>query len=352
MRFGRICQRGLALLSLAALTLSANAGALSSRPAAALGASAATAGPDNFAGLNLFFDNLDDLFQRIGGSFVLPAAGTVNYEGYVESGGLARRFRAIRPSVIQPGAPIVVMLHPRNLSPERMANYVGASTLTSRYGAWVLLPEALYGDWNDDPGSGINSVGSQNDVAFIVRMVDAVSAAYGLDTRRVYIAGYSNGGFMAERVACERSDRIAGLATVGASLREVLGNGCALSHRLPVVQFHGTGDLIVPYNGEPTLKSAVAASGFWARHATCGGGISTTSLPNPDPFDGSSVTLLRQTGCPSNAEVRLYRINGGGHTWPGSTYALYTAGYGRTSQEIDATVELWAVLSRYALPAP
>lgn len=291
-------------------------------------------------------DGLHVLLGSLNGSYVAPTPGTTASVGYIEHEGLARRYVLIRPQVAVAGAPMLVLLHARDLSPERMANLTRAGRLAATEGAWVYLPAAVNGSWNDSPS---NSLG-RDDVGFIAKLIDAAVRANGLDARRVYAAGYSNGGFMAERLACELSSRLSGIAMVAATLRTVQIPACALSHPMPIALFAGTSDYVVPYNGIPGLASAPAAIAFWAQAAGCGTARVSTLLPDLAPGDGTRVTLTRYSACPTTADARLYTITGGGHTWPGSPDGAYTVELGRTSQDLDATYALWRVLIPFSRP--
>lgn len=278
-------------------------------------------------------------------AFILPTAGTMSYEGYIVQGGLGRRYVAIRPVISAPDAPVLMLLHPRGESPEGMANITAAGRLAAQHGAWVLLPEALRGDWHDNP----RRVDGPDDVAFLTALLDAVLPINRLDASHVYVAGYSNGGYMAERLACARADRIAGVATVGAPLRASIAADCPLTRPMPVVQFHGTGDLIVPYRGNGPRTGADEGVRYWASRAGCTpGAVAATVLPNRERRDQTRIVETRYTGCPRNVEIRLYTVERGGHTWPGSAHAAYTGVLGPTSGDVDATLELWNVLSRFS----
>ena len=297
--------------------------------------------------LNRFSDNLGIILSSAGGNYVDPTPGTVSEEGYIQVQGLARRYVLVRPAVAIAGAPVLVLLHAHGLAPERMANLTRAGRLAADYGTWVYLPEAMNGAWNDDPK---NPAGGPDDVAFISQLIDSAVTEHGLDAARVYAAGYSNGGFMAERASCELSSKIAGLASIAATLRDSVSAICKPGHDMPVAMFLGTSDPIVPYNGIPSLASAVGSVAFWAKAASCTAGQTTdTALPDRDPNDGTRVSLLSYSACPAITGVRLYTITNGGHTWPGSTYSGYTLELGRTTFDIDATLELWNFLSQYAL---
>ena len=56
--------------------------------------------------------------------------------------------------------------------------------------------------------------GGRNDVGLIVSMIDRVSVEQPIDRSRIYIVGFSRGGFMAHRMALEITDRLAGVAVV------------------------------------------------------------------------------------------------------------------------------------------
>jgi len=46
--------------------------------------------------------------------------------------------------------------------------------------------------------------------------------------------------------------------------------------------------------------------------------------------------------CPPDAAVEMYRVEGGGHAWPGSALSVSIGGVvGRTSMDIDATALMW-----------
>ena len=284
--------------------------------------------------------------QRAQGNYLLPTAGTMSGEDFVQWQGLARRYLYIRHNNAQPGAPVVIIMHPHGLTPEKMGNLVRAGRLAASFGAVVLLPEAVNGAWNEDPSASQTA----DDVGFISALIDKAVVLYGINPKRVYATGYSSGGFMAARLGCELSAKIAGVGEVAATMRGAMKQTCAPLHPMPATIIAGTSDTVVPYNGIfEALQSAPASAQMWAGLASCTGATTTTRI-NPNGLDNTTVDLLRYRPCAGTNEVRLYTVNGGGHTWPGSPYGAYTMGLGRTSQDIDATLELWNFLSPYSAP--
>jgi polyhydroxybutyrate depolymerase len=79
----------------------------------------------------------------------------------------------------------------------------------------------------------------------------------------------------------------------------------------------------------------------WAARNGC------ASEPEPIPSQGD-VRGIRYTACEDGAEVILYTIMGGGHTWPGGP-RIYV---GRTSQDIHASTAMWNFFHRHPIPSP
>ena len=163
------------------------------------------------------------------------------------------------------------------------------------------------------------------------------------------MAGISNGGMMAQRVACESADRLAGIALVAGSMPEALAAICKPSRPLPVLIIHGTEDPIVPWNGGAVagfedfgkVLSAGDTARFWSQGNLCRGGVNTIQEPDRDPRDGTRVNRGTVSGCPARAAVMLVTVEGGGHTWPGGHQYLPERFIGRTSREFDANRMIW-----------
>lgn len=294
------------------------------------------------AGITRLRGGISDTVDGLTGALE-PTPGTEAFSGSLKYQGLTRRWIGIRPIGAPAGAPVLLLLHPDTLSPERTANLTRAGQLAADYGAWVYVPDSLGSRWADDPALA----GLTDDVGFLRALVVSEVAAHGLDAGRVYAAGYSNGGFMAEWLACAHPDLLAGIAVVAATLRNSTAQICTAAQRTPFLLFAGTADLVTPYGGQVGLQSAAATSQLWAAKNGCGSTAATLAVLDADPNDGTTVAVAEYPGC-ARSLVRLYTVNGGGHTWPGSSYADYTAALGPTSFDVQATPELWQQLIGYS----
>ena len=147
-------------------------------------------------------------------------------------------------------------------------------------------------------------------------------------------------------LSCTMSDRIAAVGMVGAA-QTLPWRWCTDQQAVPMIAFHGTADPDVPYNGGVSWISARpfpstpkwAAS--WARRNRSG----------PDSVESrvaADVTRRAYTTCADGADVVLYTVEGGGHTWPGGT-PLPEWFVGRTANSIDATRVMWAFFMDHPL---
>lgn len=182
-----------------------------------------------------------------------------------------------------------------------------------------------------------------DDVAFTEAMLDKLEQELCIDTRRVYATGFSNGAFMAQRLACELSERFGALAAVAGLIdpRE-----CAPTRSISVLQFHGTSDETVPFAGsaEGRYLSAPDAFAFWAAQNACVGTPVTS-------YDRGDAYCERYTDCADDAEVGFCMIDGGGHTWPGGLdNFLVEAAAGKVSDSISANDVIWSFFERHPLP--
>jgi polyhydroxybutyrate depolymerase len=204
-----------------------------------------------------------------------------------------------------------------------------------------------------------------HDLAWFSSLLTTVESDLCIDRNRVYVDGYSDGAFMASAIACQLADRVAAVAPV-AGLQAPAR--CKPARPVPVIAFHGTADPFVSYQGGLGQKALdlPAPDGSHRTLGQSGSGTSTTgpSIPqqtttwarrngcSSQPMDtivASDVTLVRYH-CPPGAEVELYRVTGGGHAWPGSTFTRSISSVvGRTTFSISADDLMWAFFLSHPL---
>ena len=289
------------------------------------------------------------LILLIGGLFWLTASVVTlaaPVSETLKSGGDLRNYWLVSPEGIDRAkpAPLLLVLHGSAGSGEDMMTVTrrGFERLADKEKFIVVYPDALERRWNDQGGT-------VDDVAFLLAIVDKLVADGLVDKTRVFVTGISNGGMMAQRLACEQAERIAGIATVAGGLSEPLQATCKPTRPLPVLVIHGTEDPIVPWAGGAVagfedfgkVLSARETAKFWAANNRCGDGGVIAAEPDRDPKDGTRVKMEVFASCPAGAAVKLAAVEGGGHTWPGGYQYLPERFIGRTSQDVDANMLIW-----------
>jgi len=186
-----------------------------------------------------------------------------------------------------------------------------------------------------------------DDVGFTEALIDELATLYAIDLDRVYATGMSNGGFMSFLLACQLSEKIAAVASVTGSVTQDTFDDCNAQHPIPVLQIHGTDDGVVLYNGNNLSIPIADVISYWVDYNNCETTPTTTTLPDVDVSDGSTVEHSVYEDGDNGITTEHIKVIGGGHTWPGSV--INTAG---TNQDIDASMEIWLFFSRYDINGP
>lgn len=201
-------------------------------------------------------------------------------------------------------------------------------------------------NWNDCRTDGGPATTDANDTGFIATLIDTISARLPIDAERVYVAGASNGGMMAYRLALELSDRIAAIAVAVANLPVNSECADAPSEPLSVLIMNGTADPIMPWAGGQVggnrglVMSAEDTRDFWRERLGTDAVPQHTDHPDLDPNDTGTVASDRYTGGRQGSEVLFYTVTGGRHDAPSIAYP----GSGG-NHDVEAVDEFWRFLS-------
>lgn len=296
------------------------------------------------------------------------ASGLSDYR-QIGHGGLQRQYKIYLPPAYRPGGPalpMVVALHGGTGTADNMVDIAHFDDLAARENFVVLYPEATTGsdgqrNWNDGRDTTDSGV---DDVGFITALVGQMIRQYGIDPARVYVTGVSNGGFMTERLACEAAGVFAGFSPVIATMPVGMPERCRPGRPVPILLINGTADPFVPWQGGEVRKGRSRGRGgmvismdrvmqFWLTADGCHGQPRETTYPEMRPGDGITVSRFDYSQCAAGGRVMLYRVNGGGHTWPGARSAkMRFLGFllGPTAENISATDEIWRFFKGYTLP--
>jgi len=257
--------------------------------------------------------------------------------------GVQREARVVSPAVEGDSArPLVLAFHGYGGGFWDLEASAGLSDAADVHGFVVAYPQGI--------GEGPTwDLQGETDTAFVIALIDALTASQCIDPTRVFATGFSMGGGMTNVLACRLADRVAAVAPVAANHGATWGGACQPSQPVPIVAFHGTLDAVLPYEGgdSPFPDRPVTDVEEWMAAWAVADGCA------PDPIVASvsaEVDSLTWQDCA--APVVLYRVVGGGHTWPGG---VNDPSFGASTDDISATELMWSMFAdappRIAPPA-
>jgi polyhydroxybutyrate depolymerase len=225
----------------------------------------------------------------------------------------------------------------------------------------IVYPQGLpvlfrpYAEYGIVPGWNIPdlNVADQDDISFVREIVEDISdnPSYMIDQRRIHATGISSGGALSCFLAFNLSELIASVASVASPITDTLINYiCSPVRQISVLHIQGTDDPALPAVGWPEfgIFPLMGVTDYWANVNGCNDLADSTQLEDIDQNDNSTVTLFDYNGCDQETEVKLYRINGGGHTWPGGWSP--NSGLGSINKDINASSEIWSFFKRNPHP--
>lgn len=249
--------------------------------------------------------------------------------------------------------PLVVVLHGAFDNASGVEKATGFSQLADRENFIVQYPNgiSLFGflqHWNAGHCCAKAASDNVDDVGFIAASIEDLCSRLNIDRHRIYMVGFSNGGMMAYRFAAERSDLLAAVAPLAASIG---GSPSAdqpewripvPEHALSVISMHGMQDEDIPYEGgisprrggDRRYYSVPESIGFWVKHNGC-----DATMDEQTAYQGS-VTVKSWKGCSDGNEVSLYLLKGWGHVWPGKVF-LGSLEAGHPLKEFEAAEIIW-----------
>lgn len=275
-------------------------------------------------------------------------------------GGFPRSYSVYVPPAYNPEnpTPLLIALHGSPDNGSGIAYRFDLNRVARENGFIVLYPDGLDNRWNYTYGISGYPPLPQDDVDFLTTLIDDLSLDFNLDRSRIYATGFSNGGYMTERLICQASDVFAAYGIVGASAFPGVLEVCEGATPRPIIMIHGTDDVSIPFNGVPggqngailPLTSTLETVTVWASQNNCGSQINQETLPEKGDSPGTRVHILHFTECPPESPMIFYLIEGGGHNLPGVPGRIRPEIAGRVNMDIHAGEAIWQFFSQYTLP--
>lgn len=257
-------------------------------------------------------------------------------------GSLTRSYRIYVSPSYNPAVPasLVITLHGLG---DNMTNFsqLGFNYIADTANIIIICPQAVSDPyagtaWNSGAGyAGVYYPNSTvNDVGFLNVLVDSARAKYSIDPSRMYICGFSMGGFMTERMALQSNQNFAAFA----SMSGTIGSGITAfnpGRAIPIAHFHGTADQTVSFVGNQYGIDPDSLIRFWVLNNGCNPVPDSSTFPNT-VNDSITVDKFSYTGSGPDAEVLFYRMNGADHT------VIY-----EPDNDITEIMEIWKFFRRH-----
>lgn len=231
--------------------------------------------------------------------------------------------------------PLVLLLHGYSATPFIEDIIFGLTAESNARGFLYAMPSGLTDHtgapyWNATDACCDYDHSNVDDVAYLNAVIDDMEARYHVDKKRVFIAGHSNGGFMAYRMACDSAPRIAAIVSLAGAMW-LDTSKCRPTDHVAVLEAHGDADTEVLYNGggDPPYPSAEQSVADWAANDDCSPTLTQTgmTLDLVSNLPGAETSVARHDGCVSGGAAELWTIHGAPHVpmfnlpaWPEAIY--------------------------------
>jgi polyhydroxybutyrate depolymerase len=285
----------------------------------------------------------------------LPSLSAGIHAGTLRVQERERSYLLYMPRQRRAGAPLVVLLHGSRQTAEGLRRATGYAfdRLADEHGFVAVYPDGYKRRWNDCRAGGRYPARKLqvDDVGYILSLVDLLKTEAGIDPRQVFLAGYSGGGQLAFRIALQRPERVAGIASFGANLPTPENWACEIAGKpVAALLINGTRDRINPYQG-----GKVSVFGFASRGTVLSSHASAEYFANLAGLHRFEEQRLGEAGetwieqrrwyQPGSPEIMLITVHGGGHVVPGPS-AAFPRILGKVSGALDGPREVWNFFAR------
>ncbi|MFL2960524.1 MAG: thrombospondin type 3 repeat-containing protein [Candidatus Thalassarchaeaceae archaeon] len=218
--------------------------------------------------------------------------------------------------------PLVVALHGYTSSGLGVSGFFDLIDSVHENGHLLLRPDGTISAtgqrfWNATDAC-CNIWGQEvDDVSWLTSLINEAITYHGADPEGIIIVGYSNGGFMAHRMACERGDMLRSIISLAGATHYDF-NDCPNTGYPNVLQIHGTSDSVIFYDGGAILGDNYPAASqtvfSWANRSGCD--LTYTEINQLDlisPRGVNDTNEYEHLNCSSGNRVSLWEIPNGSH---------------------------------------
>ena len=271
-----------------------------------------------------------------------------------------RHYKSYTPSTLTAGSPLLMVLHGsmQNINDIRVASGYEFERLAEQHGFLLIYPQGYKNNWNDCRKTASYPAKAENidDLSFLQALIEKAKTEYHIDTRQVFMAGWSNGGHMGFKAALEKPDMFSAIAAISANLPTAEHSDChAEGKPMSVLIMNGTEDPINPYQGgrvtlfgfgdRGQVLSSIQTAEYFANLAGDTTAPLTQQVLTQSPQHRQGSVVVKNWRASGNAEISLVTLQGGGHLIP---QGFYRAPHllGNNTPEFNGPEFIWQFFER------
>lgn len=233
-------------------------------------------------------------------------------------------------------APLLLVLHGYGSGGVLNDVYMHMTSIADAQGFFYVSPDGTIDKsdkhfWNATDTCCNFDGSTVDDVAYLTKLVDEIRGVYAIDPKRIFVLGHSNGGYMANRLACDRADTFAAVASwAGGNWSDPAK--CSPSTSVGYLQIHGVSDGTVPYaagdgngpRGQLKYPGAEGTVAGWAARNGCSATLTKTgeALRVNADAKAADTKVARHDGCKDNGAAELWPVEGADHLFSFSPEAV------------------------------
>ncbi len=256
----------------------------------------------------------------------------------------------------QNAAPLVIVFHGGGGNGAGTAGLTKFNEIADKEDFIAVYPNGVGGNWNDGREDMTSAAYKEkvDDLAFVKALLDDIAKENKIDTKRIYATGISNGAIFSHYIGANLADRFAAIAPVVGGIADPFYKSFKPTEPVSVLMINGTSDPLIPFDGGNVTKKGrgkiigtMDAVRLWLKTDKIDEESAKTVSSDADENDPCTVDQTIWTGGGNKTEVVLYKLNGGGHTWPGGIQYMPRLIIGDVCRDIDATKVIWEFFKQH-----
>lgn len=218
--------------------------------------------------------------------------------------------------------PLLYNLHGFTSTGDEAEIYLGFQRFVDELGFLLVAPTGTTNPvgqtyWDATPACCEFYGQFPGDAEYLRRVFDEIAARWRVS--HAVIFGHSNGGFMANRMACEHGDVVRSIASLaGASFNRI--SNCRATHPVRSLQVHGDRDAVVLYEGGVVPGGGPYPGAFESveqralLHGCSGASVRSSRLDLSAQVPGAETRVLQFVeDCPPGGETELWTLRDEDH---------------------------------------